>query len=274
MFSSGAKPGRPKIVRDEPHLPFNYLKIYEGYKGPHYNGALVLEFEAPGALFAPTDMKLIEHWEDLSGETIILESTKKVLWRDKSLVEFVMLLRQNKRRGFVVKDLYKKGDSLGYINASNLYLEVAKGEYCGHDHHLFFTTRADNLFSVENMKVVNDGQPLRGGEPIQWDGILEQDETIKDLQFHKEDYVASEPGHITDTTEMFGERVYYLDSIDSWMGEDYIRINDDDTAVLLPSIVADIKEECGVVKLLINGYWIDQERLHHANNPSQHLRHH
>ena len=58
--------GRHKQYKLDPRpcLPFKYLKVYEGYKGPHDSGAYTLELDTPGPLVAPCDLKLIDYFSD------------------------------------------------------------------------------------------------------------------------------------------------------------------------------------------------------------------
>ena len=254
--------GRHKQYKLDPRpcLPFKYLKVYEGYKGPHDSGAYTLELDTPGPLVAPCDLKLIDYFSDLSGETIILESVNYVLYRDKSETKFTMMMRQNKQDGFIVKQSYKKGESLGYINASHLFFEVTKGQYSGFEHHLYNTIEADTLFMITDIAVVNHGQPLHGGRPLSWSGIARYASKRPKHGLHIGDRVYSLEGKISDQKEQFGETVYYVDSLHSYMGEDYLRINRN-KASLKPSIVADIKESLGQSYALVNGDWIAIENL-------------
>lgn len=262
MDHKGKKRGRPKLKFERPHLPFNYLKIYEGYKGPHYNGALVLELDAPGALFAPVDMKLVDYFTDMSGETLILESTSLVRYRDKSAAEFTLLLRHGRQGCFVVQEEYKKNDSLGCIKASNLYMEVSKGQFSGYDFHLKHTIRADDLFTIEKMTIFDKGQPCLGGESMNWVGGNKYTLAAqKNYSLCKGSRVVADEGTILERAEKYGEPACFVDTLNNWMGEDYLHIKDN-KAALLPSVVADIKDEFGISKVLINGYWIEEERLY------------
>lgn len=264
-----SKAGRPKLPRPEqPLLPFYYLRVYEGYKGRHYDGALVLDLDVPGPLFAPCDLVLIDYIQDMAGETIILQSKNRVSYADKSVANFTMLLKQSKTSGFNVQSAYCKGDSLGYISGSHLYLEVSKGLFSGYDEHLCNTIRADRLFECSGIKCYNDGQPLYDGEPLEWKDAKIAVFPHKKERLHVGDRVFTEFGPFTEKAYIHGQPCLFLKKLNSFMPEDYIRIKNN-KAKLLPSIVSDVRTIRRKRQVLVNGFWIDEKRLKEIKRESE-----
>ena len=251
---------RPRLHKLEgrPCLPFKYLNVLQGYSNT--DPCNTLELEAPGPLFAPCDLHLIDYQSDLSGEVLIVESDNYFVWRDKSENRFTMALRQNKHNGFEIKEHYAKGDSLGYINASHLFLEITEGQFSGYDYHLNNSVEADSLFIVNDVFVKNNGQPVYKGRPLHWKGMSFTGRKEPHMDFHTGDRVIAKESDLAESKEQFGEKVYYVSSLQSYMGKDYLKIAKGKIS-LLPSIIADLKEEQGKTKALINGYWIDTDNL-------------
>lgn len=263
------KVGRPKLPPPErPHIPVYYLRVLEGYKGRHYDGALSLVLDVPGPLFAPCDMQLVDYFQDKSGEVLILQSKSRVSFADKSTSTFTMMLKQSKTGDFLLKNEYLKEESLGYIAGSNLCLEVAKGQYSGYSGHLYNTIRADNLFICEGSKCNNHGQPLISGEPLKWKDARAWSNPHKKERIHVGDRVYTEFGPILDESILHGEPCLFLKKLDSFMGKDYLRIKNN-KAKLLPSIVADIRTYKRKRQVLVNGFWIDEKRLKEIKRESE-----